>query len=187
MYDAGPHASDMETRPGSSNEVLLPIDVDDSLYDREKSRLFYAASHRDAALYSVLKFSIAVARHSSVARRGMLKAGALALVLTAFVNADFHLSGLHDAQAPNTYGRKPDALCLYMSTLPISLDTINARASALTLLIQRPTFRQAWRDESFNNRRHLCSLLVDGLQGTKSETGDIYALTYAHCRKILLS
>jgi hypothetical protein len=127
-----------------------------------------------------------VARHSSVARRGMLKAGALTLVLTVFVNVDFHLSGLRDAQAPNTYGRKPDALGLYMSTLPISPDTINAQASTLALLIQRPSFRQAWRDESFNNRRHPCSLLVDGLQGTKSETGDIYALTYALCRKTLL-
>ena len=187
MCDAGKHAADWTTRPGESNIAFLPIDDDDSLYDREKSRLFYAASYRDAALYGMLKFSIVVARHSSVARRGMLKAGVLVLVLTAFASADFHLSGLHDALAPNTCGGKPDALCMYMSTLPISLDTINAQASTLALLIQRPTFRQAWRAESFNNRQRLCSLLVDSLLGTKSETDDIYALTYALCRKILFS
>ena len=140
MYDAGKHAADWGTRPSIFNEALLPIDPDDSHYDRKKSRLFYVTSHRDAALYSMLKFSIVVARHSSVARRGMLKAGALTLVLTAFVNVNFHLSGLRDAQAPNTYGRKPDALGLYMSTLPISPDTINAQASTLALLIQRTSF-----------------------------------------------
>ena len=143
-----------------------------SFYDREKSRLFRAASYRDTALSSMLKFSIAAARHSSAARRDMLDAGALPLVLTTFVNSDFRLSGLHDALgdgAPNTCGRKPDALCLYMSTLPISLDMINAQASTLTVLIQSRTFRQAWRVESFNYRRHLCSLLVDSLL---DEVGD---------------
>ena len=63
MYDAGKHAADWGTRPGIFNEALLPIDADDSLYDREKSRLFHVASHRDAALYSMLKFSRVVARH----------------------------------------------------------------------------------------------------------------------------
>ena len=172
VHDVAPvHSSALGT-PLISNEVSLPIDVDGSLYDREKSRLFRAASYRDTALSSMLKFSIAAARHSSAARQGMLDAGALALVLTAFVNSDFPLSGLHDALgdgAPNTCGRKPDALCLYMSTLPISLDMINAQASTLTVLIQSRTFRQGWRVESFNYRRHLCSLLVDSLL---DEVGD---------------
>ena len=102
--------------PLISNEESLPIDVDGSLYDREKSCLFRVASYRDTTLSSMLKFSIAAARHSSAGRQGMLDVGTLALVLTALVNSDFHLSGLHDVLgdgAPHTCGRKPDALCLY--------------------------------------------------------------------------
>ena len=168
IHDAVPVHTSALGIPLISNEVSLPIVVDGSLYDREKSRLFRAASYRDTALSSMLKFSIAAARHSSAARRGMLDAGALALVLTALVNSDFRLSGLHDALgdgAPNTCGRRPDALYLYMSTL----DMINAQASTFTVLIQSRTFRQAWRVESFNYRRHLCSLLVDSLL---DEVGD---------------
>ena len=63
MYYAGKHAADRGTRPGIFNEVLLPIDANDSLYDREKSRLFHVTPNGDAALYSMLKFSRVVAHH----------------------------------------------------------------------------------------------------------------------------
>ena len=104
------------------------------------------------------KFAIAAARHSSAARRGIFDTD---IFLTAFVNAVFCFYA--GGQSTEYCGRKPDALCQYMTTLPISWDMINAQASTLTVVIQSRTFR---------------------LPG---ETSDIYSLTYALFRKILHS
>ena len=90
------------------------------------------------------KFAIAAARHSSAARRGIFDTD---IFLTAFVNAVFCFYA--GGQSTEYCGRKPDALCQYMATLPISWDMINAQASTLTVGDPKPHIQTAWRDERY--------------------------------------
>lgn len=182
------HAAPLNNIRGTRTEVELPIHVDESFYDREKSRLFEKTANTDAALYNIVKFATKSAYCSTTIRCGMLDAGALSLVIVAFINTDFQLPAFIDVSRKRRRktGQSERSENPGSRTSPIPEDVIRAEAATLTALIHTPTFRQAWRDEEFNIRRYLCSLLVDGLLGRRGEINDRYAWTNALFRKILV-
>jgi hypothetical protein len=152
-----------------------PIVVDKSFYNREKSYLFQKATNVDTALYNVLEFATEAARHSLAVRSSMIDAGALSLVLLAFVNTSFQPPGLMDVSREKG------------GTLPISSDVIMAGASILMFSMHNPAFREAWRDEPFHGRRYRCSLLVDSLLVAGGEVADRNVALFVLFKKILAS
>jgi hypothetical protein len=162
----------LELTPLSHSPAILfdlPIHRAESFYDQEKTRLFRKASNVDVASFNITKFVTTAAHRSMHIRAGLLNAGALSCVLIAFANTDFQLLSLMDGLKEK--GKKKEAQARHRespesaipATPPISLEAIEAEASTLTVLMHTTTFRRAWADESFNMRRHLCSLLVDSL------------------------
>jgi len=192
MYDALGHIGSITAQRGNSSGETVPIDVDENFYHREKGRLFQMALNRNTALYNTIKFATMAARRNTPVRRAMLEAGALSLVLAAFVNADFQIPNLlHASRGKKNckeakLGCRGDSNSISPPTLPIPLKVIHAEASTLTVLIHNTTFRKAWPDESFGDRRYLCSLLVDSLLAGGGDVDHRYAWTRALFQKILL-
>jgi hypothetical protein len=121
----------------------------------------------------------------------MLDAGALSLVISAFVNADFLASSLIDVrwERGKLAGAKSKhathANGQHHAHFPVPSDVILAEASTLSVLIHHPAFRDSWQKQQFNDRRHLCSLLVNLLLGGDAARNDRYGWTRALFSKIL--
>lgn len=191
-YNASRHTAPLRNIGGQYAQPAIPIDIDETFYDREKSRLFERTSNTDTALFNSIRFATEGARRSAALRRGMLDAGALSLVLVAFVSADYKLPGLIDVSRLRRTratevgsGRRENPDLARSRASPIPLNVICEEASTLTVLIHNPTFQQTWTDERFNTRRFLCSLLVDVLLGRREDIDGSYAWTNALFRKIL--
>jgi hypothetical protein len=145
----------------------------------------------DGPLYNLIKFTMKAAEQNISVRLGLLDAGSLALVLTAFANADFRLSSL--VSIPKQEGKQkgvksgrrevPDA---EVSPHP-SLVAINAEASALSVLIRNAKFTERWRGQRLDTRLSLCSALVDSLLRKEGVTvlDDGYEVTTALFRNIV--
>jgi hypothetical protein len=163
----------------------------DNLHDQEKRRLFQKASNVDTALYNIIKFSIMAARHDRTTRFCMLDAGVLSLVILAFVNVDFLAPSLVDLwrkKGKHANSKSVNAETGYNldgSPSPIPSDVIQAEASTLSVLMHRAAFRETWQQQQYNDRHHLCSLLVHFLLGDFGEPDDSYTWTRALFRKIL--
>jgi len=162
--------------------------VHKTFYSREKSRIFAQILNLDTALYNVIEFAAATAKRNANVRLGMLDAGCLALVLTAFANADFRLSSLTDA--PRMDGKAKGAKPGHREnsgaeTLPpYSLTAINAEASTLSVFIHTPKFNKLWQGQRLDTRLSLCSSLVYSLLG-RDEVDEGYEVTRALFRKIV--
>jgi hypothetical protein len=117
----------------------------------------------------------------------MLDAGALSLVVVAFVNADFLPSDLIEAGTKRIqkytkpgYTTNVDSQCHASSPIPFGV--IHASALMLSTSMRRTGFQKSWQDNQFSIRRHLCSLLVDVLL---DETEDRHACTRTLFRKVV--
>jgi hypothetical protein len=191
-YDASRHTTALRNVRGNRAATAIPIDIDETFYDREKSRLFERTSNTDTALYNSIRFATEGAHRSAALHRGMLDAGALSLVLVAFVSADYKLPGLIDVSRLRRTrttevgsGRRENPDLARSRASPIPSNVICEEASTLTVLIHNPTFRQTWTDERFYTRRFLCSLLVDALLERHEDIDGSYIWTNALFRKIL--
>jgi hypothetical protein len=194
-YYANSHTGSLGSEILMGNAEIINqrmFDADGNMYDREKCRLFQKVSNLDTALYNIIKFCAMAARRHRTIRFCMLDAGVLSLVITAFVNAGFLAPSLIDltgekgkqmklksSGAGNRYNQNS------FSPPPISSDVIQAEASMLSVLMHRVAFRETWHRQQFDDRRHLCSLLVHSLLGNFGETGDRYTWTRALFWKIL--
>ena len=191
MYDEYLQPAPLRSQPGSTGTFSLPIHIDQSFYSQEKSRLFRRTSNVDIASYNITKFATTAAHHSANIRTGMLNAGALSLVLIAFTNVDFQLVGLMDGSKGNKKKREvpsrrgESSQSAHLAALPFPLDAIEAEASTLTILIHTAAFRRSWTDESFDMRRHLCSMFVDSLLEEHGVITGRYVWTRALFTKIL--
>ncbi|KIM86727.1 hypothetical protein PILCRDRAFT_314087 [Piloderma croceum F 1598] len=169
----------------------IPIDADESFYNREKSRLFEKVANVDMALYNVIIFATNASRWSESVRRAMLDAGALSLVIVAFVNADFLpsnlvVAGMKGKEKETGSGCTRNAVDgYYHPSGPIPLSVIQAEAATLSVLMHDATFRGTWHKSQLNIRRRLCSSLVDALLGDFGDRNDKYAWTRSLFRKIL--
>jgi hypothetical protein len=165
------------------------MDVDQNFHDREKKRLLGGASNKSTATYNILKFAATAAhRHNSI-QSCMLDAGALSLVVTAFINVDFLASSLINFRWEGGKVSRPKpkhAMNINADAhTPIPSDVILDEAATLSTLIHTPSFRHNWDERHFNNRRHLSLLLVDSLLGSNWAKDDNYRWTRAVFRKIL--
>jgi hypothetical protein len=168
---------------------LPPIGIDQTLYDREKSSLAKRMADVDGPLYNVLKFAAKAAEQRPSVRLGMIDAGSLALVLTAFANADFRLPSLIGAPGPEGRIKGGKSVCRDVSdgtALPNpSSAAVNAEASALSVLIRSAKFTKPWRGQRLDTRLSLCSSLVDSLLGKDDVLDDGYEVTRALFRNIV--
>lgn len=151
---------------------LVSIDTDDTFFDREKNRIVQKVSNVDSALHNILDFCTHASHQSKVLRRGMLDAGVLSLVLSAFVTADFQISSLTDVFYGSDYGKRREKTKSgharnsspeHFFPEPIPLDKVQDEASTLTVLVHRPNFIQNWEIRQFHTRRHICFSLIEGL------------------------
>lgn len=159
------------------------LDFDDTFYDRERTKLFAKVFNVESALTNVLKFFVKAAHESEPIRRGMIEAGALSIVLSAFVSADFLC---HNLVSPGMGTRKA-ALSNLGTVSPIPVEQINQEASTLTILIQKPTFRQSWDRHQLDARRKLCAVLVTVLLRSHEELDSKHLWTLALLKKITAS
>ena len=180
----------MSVSSGSTPPVK--INEDPRLYGREKADFFDKIVNVDKYLYNIIKFATDTAGQSMTIRRGMLDAGCLSLVLSAFANDDFKLPGLTDAvwkQARKSgikSGRKETVVGGNSLLAPIPSAVINAEASKLSVLMRNAKFRAAWQGQRFDTRRSLCLSLVDNLLGDGDrDMDDAYSVTRALFKTIL--
>jgi hypothetical protein len=165
--------------------VVPEVESEQTSYDREKERFIRKIVDVDNALLNLIKFATETANESATARSGLLDAGGLALVLFAFINPDFKLSGLvYNSTKQGTKrgggpGPREASLCQ-----PLSLSAINAEASTLSVSIRSPKFRRTWEGRRFQTRLALCSSLVYSLLG-EDGMDDRHAVTRALFRKIV--
>lgn len=161
----------------------VSLDFDDTFYDRERTELFLKVFNVESALLNVLKFFVKAAHESGSIRRGMLDAGALSIVLSAFVSPDFlcpHLvsPGMGTLKAtPSNFG----------TASPIPVEQINQEASTLTVLIQKPIFRQSWDPHQLDARQKLCAMLVTTLLRSNEEKDPKHLWMLSLFKKIALS
>jgi hypothetical protein len=156
---------------------------------REKDAIMTKILNVDTALYHMLNFATETAQLNAEVRLGMLDAGSLALVLTAFASADFRLSGLTvmpwkdgKAKTNNTGGKRYwDAAASPYHSSP----AINAEASTLCICIHNDRFRKSWPRRQFDTRLSLCSSLVYSLLGRDEVVNDEYEVTRGLFRKII--
>jgi hypothetical protein len=176
---------------GTSLDMVFSVISNENFYGREKHRLFRRASNRDSGLYNIIRFFTMAARRHRTIRFCMLDAGALSLVIIAFINTDFftpRLINFTRMQSKWAKAEPPVAESTYnqdRSPMPIPADILLADASELSLLMPLPAFRATWHQQQLAHRRHLCSLLLDQLLGDTGETDDRYAWMKALFSKIL--
>jgi hypothetical protein len=158
-----------------------------SLYCREKDNLGQHTMGTDKALHNILEFVTRAGEQHTALRLGMIDAGSLALVLSAFANVNFRLSSLicppeMEGKANNSKpGQWPD---IDSGVAQLSSTAINAEASTLSVAIYSPKFVERWGAERFATRLSLCSSLVDTLLRQEG-VDDEYEVTRALFRKIV--
>jgi len=158
----------------------LPDDesiVNKILYGEAKRGIYERILDVDNALYNIIQFTTEAAKQNATTRLGMIDAGCLVLVLTAFASPDFEMAGLVNtpgkqdkakgAKAGRREGKDPTA----SSASRLSAAAMNARASTLLVVMRYTTFREFWGEHRFNTRLSLCSSLVDSLLGKDGEQG----------------
>ncbi|KAF7964770.1 hypothetical protein HWV62_3136 [Athelia sp. TMB] len=175
-----------------------------SLLDREKAAFFQKVHGLDSALFSVITFTAncAASMGNASTRQAIVDAGVLALVLTAFVCADYKLgtliepmrqaeaskarpSGNNNQDASVIPTPTPASINAEASTLSV-LDasviptptpaSINAEASTLSVLVHNPSFQRNWQKSKFTQRINVCAGLVTSLFPA-TETGGQDAVT----------
>jgi hypothetical protein len=161
--------------------IYVPEEVinHQTFHDRAKKDLHQKIVEVDIALFRILQFATQAAKQNTTIRLGMLDAGTLVLVLTAFANHDFRLAGLvstpgHGLRAKGAKpsgGESIDAKVSFPLPLPISVSAMNAGASTLLVSMRYATFREFWGDQRFNTRLSLCSSLVGSLLGGDGDPG----------------
>lgn len=156
---------------------------------REKGAVMKKAMNIDAALHNMLIFATGTAQQNMAVRLGMLDAGSLALVLTAFTNADFMLSSLtvctgtdRKASDPKSGARRGSDAQRFPC---ISQAAINAEASTLSVFMHSTRFNNSWHGQRLNSRLSLCSSLVYSLLGKEEVVDGGYEMTRALFRKIV--
>jgi hypothetical protein len=169
--------------------TTFSTDINQNFHDRAKKRLFVGASNKYTPSYNILKFAATAARRHHSIRSCMLDAGALSLVVAAFINADFLASRLIDVtwKGGKIIMSKPKHAMhkIVHAHTPVPSDAILDEATTLSALIHIPSFRNSWDEQHFNDRRYLCSLLVDSLLGSNWGKDDNYRWMRAVFRKIL--
>jgi hypothetical protein len=153
--------------------------LDETVYCREKSLLFSKILKKqpsihpfnDTALSSIIHFIIFAAKQSITLQRGLLDAGALAVVLIAFVDGVPILSNLLD-----TFKHLPShRQSKHNVTSYISLSSIRTEASKLLDMIQTPAFQVLLKTRIFTKRRRICLPLLDALLGLGGGVDDEYS------------
>lgn len=169
---------------------LVPTNEDPRFYAYEKAAFLGKIANVDKYIYNIIKFATDAADKNMTIRWGMLDAGCLSLVLSAFVSDGFKLKSLTDVvenqgrKRRSKLGRR-ETLDAEISLLtPISSTMINAEASKLSILIRNAKFRAAWQGERFNTRRFLCLQLVDNLLGGEDMDHE-HSVTYTLFKTIL--
>jgi hypothetical protein len=158
-----------------------------SFYGRESNKLFLKMMDVDNALFNIIQFITKTAKQNSTVRLGMLYAGSLAIVLTAFAHPTFRLSNLTGVPGKEgkgkggrlTHGKVSDTA----DAQRLSSAAINAEASTLSVLVRKPQFVKSWRGHRLETRLSLCSSLIDSLLG--QELGDEYGVTRALFKNIV--
>jgi len=163
--------------------------VHKSFYDQEIEAFMIQTMNTDTALYHMLRFSTEAAKQNDTVRLGVLDGGGLALVLMAFANMEFRLSGLfavsRKEEMPKGTKSERRRNVVAEALPPISLAAINAEAAALSILIHSPRFNDSWQGKGLSTRLSLCSSLVQSLFGVNRVADNGYEVTRALFRKIV--
>jgi hypothetical protein len=155
--------------------------VKKTFYGEAKRSFYEKILDVDTALYNIIQFAAKAAKQNRTTRLGMLDAGCLVLVLTAFANHDFKLAGLvsmpgegRAEEAKMGRGKAIDstASCPFR----LSVAAINAGASTLLVVMRYNTFREFLGEHRFNTRLSLCSSLVDSMIGEDGGSRETRAL-----------
>lgn len=162
--------------------LVEEIVTDKSFYGQAKKDLWKKIVDVDAALIHVIQFATQAAKQKTTIRLGMLDAGSLVLVLAAFANNDFKLTGLVTIptkevklkEARVVHRECGDAKGSSQQSLPVA--AMNAGASTLRVVMRYTAFREFWGDQRFNTRLSLCSSLVDSLLGDEGGSRETRAL-----------
>jgi hypothetical protein len=163
--------------------------VHKSFSNQEREAFMVQTMNTDTALYHMLRFATETAKQNDTVRLGVLDGGSLALVLMAFANIEFRLSGL--VSVPRKEGVPKGTKSGYRSNVdaeasePISLAAINAEASALSIFIHSPKFNDSWQGKRLSTRLSLCSSLVNSLFGRDNVADEGYEVTRALFKKIV--
>ncbi|KIM83814.1 hypothetical protein PILCRDRAFT_6705 [Piloderma croceum F 1598] len=175
---------------GSATALIPKAEaVHKTFCSQEKEAFMMKMVNADTALYHMLRFATETAKQNETVRLGMLDGGSLALVLIAFANVDFRLSGLVAAprkeRLPKGTKSRLRSNVDAEASPPISLATINAEASALSFFIDSAKFNESWQGQRLDTRLLLCSSLVYSLLGRDKVTDEGYEVTRALFMKIV--
>jgi hypothetical protein len=158
----------------SYGEIL----IQQCFYNQSKANLWDKIVDVEAAFIRVVQFATRAAQQGNIIRLAMLDAGILVLVLAAFANSHFKLTGLvnmltqeEKMKVKATKSGRDTNIDPASAPLPLPVVTMNAGASTLLVLMRFPTFRQFWGEHRFNTRLSLCGLLVDSLFGDDGNDG----------------
>ena len=160
--------------------------VHKSFSNQEREAFMVQTMNTDTALYHMLRFTTETAKQNDTVRLDVLDGGSLVLVLMAFANIEFRLSGLvsvprKEGVPKGTNRTNVDA----EASEPISLAAINAEAAALSIFIHSPKFNDSWQGKRLSTRLSLCSSLVNSLFGRDNVADEGYEVTRALFRKIV--
>ncbi|KIM71280.1 hypothetical protein PILCRDRAFT_757859 [Piloderma croceum F 1598] len=167
-----------------------PIPSGLSLHDREKQKLLLKMAEVDSVLFNIIKFITKAAMQNSTVRLGMLDAGSLAIVLTAFADpVAFTLSSLTGNLGKEGKGKGGSSTHRKVSDIAdaqrLFSAAISAEASTLSVLIRKPQFIKPWRGHRLETRLSLCSSLIDSLLGGQELDDVEYGVTRALFRNIV--
>jgi hypothetical protein len=160
----------------------------ETFYDREKGPFFEkvlmkqikTVPRNDTALSGIIHFLTFAAQQSMTIQWSLLDAGALAIVLFAFVDGVPILSDLLDAfrHPPDDHQTKRRTFLESKHSSKsscISLSLISTEASKLLDTIQNPAFQALLQTQIFTKRRRICLSLLDVLLGSGGGMDDVYA------------
>jgi hypothetical protein len=155
------------------------VEKDETFYAHEKGLFFSKILSKqtpilprnDTALSRIVHFITAATRQSLTIQWGFLDAGALAVVLIAFMDGVPMLSDLLDAfrLPPNDPKSKQKA----MSCIPLS--SIRTEANKIWDMTQNPAFQVLLQTQIFTKRRRMCASLLDALLGPGGGVDDVYS------------
>jgi hypothetical protein len=172
--------------PGIGQPAQL---LEETFYDHEKNLIFSKLLKRqsphlpwnNSTLSSIIHFIAYAAQQSMIIRWGMIEAGALAVILIAFVDGVPMLSNAVDtfryprSDLQSTLGTSSESKERTRSTYTcISVSLLGRVASDLLDAAQTPVFRALLQTEIFNQRRSTCVYLWDTLLGPRGDVDDMY-------------
>jgi hypothetical protein len=170
------------------SRYLLPSGTPkETFYDREKDLVFSKLlspqtnhPHTDACLSSIIRFMVVASQASMTIRWSLLDAGALAVVLIAYLDDTMipsnPVSGFrHVPKDPKSKNRSHSEFEQTARSSPIPLSLICSQASQVLDTMRTPAFAALLQTRMFKVRRPICLSLLHTLIGFSMGLDDMYS------------